>query len=146
VKLNCVDGDFLVTDGVMHARNFLIDTDESDIGMTGQVDLSNEKLDLTIKPENKKFRLVSLRAPIYLGGSFSEPTVSVDKKTVAMRAGGALALGVLSPLATMLPLVDVAPSKQSGCAQLIQEAKSKPQAPVPQNTPLTKNSLTSRAN
>ncbi|HSY26668.1 MAG TPA: AsmA family protein, partial [Burkholderiaceae bacterium] len=82
----------------------------------------------------------------YLGGSFSEPIVSVDKKTVAMRAGGALALGVLSPFATMVPLVDVAPSKESGCAQLIHEAKSKSQAPVSQNTPPTKNSQIPREN
>jgi len=36
VKLNCVAGDFIVTDGIMNTRNFLVDTDESDIGMTGR--------------------------------------------------------------------------------------------------------------
>jgi uncharacterized protein involved in outer membrane biogenesis len=126
INMNCIAGDFVVKDGLMDTRNFLMETDETDINMTGQVDLAKEMLDLTIKPQNKKFRLVSLRAPIYVTGSFREPTVNIDKKSVAMRAGGALALGVLSPLAVMFPLVDVAPNSGSQCAQLILDYRSKP--------------------
>jgi uncharacterized protein involved in outer membrane biogenesis len=130
VNLNCVAGDFTIKDGLMDTRDFLIDTDESDIAMTGQVDLSKEKLGLTINPKNKKFRLVSLRAPIYVNGSFSKPDVSIDKKSVALRAGGAVALGVLSPFAVMFPLVDVSSNGNSECERLIQDYKTKPQIPV----------------
>lgn len=131
VKLNCVAGDFTVTNGVMQARNFLIDTDQASIVVTGQINLGDEHLALIVKPENRRFRLVSLRAPIYVGGSFKSPTVSIDKGAVAMRAGGAVALGVLTPFAAMLPLVDVGPGKGSECAALLRDAQTKPQAPPP---------------
>ncbi len=130
VKLNCVAGDFIIKDGLMDTHDFLIDTDETDVAMTGQVDLDKEKLALTIKPQNKKFRLVSLRAPIYVTGSFSKPDVSIDKKSVVLRAGGAVALGVLSPLAVMFPLVDVASNDGSACVRLNQQYKTKPQSPI----------------
>jgi len=140
IDLNCVAGDFVIKDGMMDTHDFLIDTDESTINMTGQIDLANEKLDLTIKPQNKKFRLVSLRAPIYLTGTFRNPDASIDKKAVALRTGGAIALGVLSPLAVMFPLVDIAGNNNSGaeCARLIQDYKIKPQAPPPGKSPLVK--------
>jgi uncharacterized protein involved in outer membrane biogenesis len=134
VTLNCVAGDFTVTNGLMQTNNFLIDTDETAIDVKGQIDLANEHLALIVKPENKKFRWVSLRTPIYVGGSFKNPTVSVDKGVVAMRAGGAVALGVLTPFAAMLPLVDVGPGKESECAKLLQEVQTRPQAPPPGKT------------
>lgn len=140
IDLNCVAGDFVIKDGLMDTRDFLVDTDESDIGMTGQVDLAKEKLDLTIKPQNKKFRLVSLRAPIYLTGSFRNPDVSIDKKSVALRTGGAVALSVLSPLAVLFPLVDVAGNSDNGaqCARLMEDYRSRPQVPVASKVSLSK--------
>ena len=36
--------------------------------------------------------MISLRAPIYVRGSFQHPSISVDKGVMAMRAGGAIAL------------------------------------------------------
>jgi uncharacterized protein involved in outer membrane biogenesis len=134
VKLNCVAGDFTVINGMVQAKNFMIDTDETAIDVNGQVDLANEHLTLVVKPENKKFRLISFRSPVYVGGSFKDPIVSVDKGALAMRAGGAVALSVLTPFAALLPLVDVGPGKDSECAKLLQQAQTKPQAPPPGKT------------
>jgi uncharacterized protein involved in outer membrane biogenesis len=68
--------------------------------ITGQIDLAKEQLNLTIKPENKSLRLPSLRAPLYITGSFKKPDVDVDKGVLAAKAGSAIALGILAPAAT----------------------------------------------
>jgi hypothetical protein len=130
VQLNCVAGDFVITGGLLHTQYFLIDTDEASIGVDGQVDLAKETLALTVQPENKKFRLVSLRSPVYVSGTFAAPQVNIDKGKVALRTGGALALGVLTPVAALLPLVDVGPGKDSGCAKVLLDAKEKVVVPT----------------
>ncbi|MES2150213.1 MAG: AsmA family protein [Pseudomonadota bacterium] len=132
VRLNCMATDFLVTDGLMQTRSFVVDTDEATITAGGTVNLANERLDLVLRPETKSLRLVSLRSPLYVRGSFSDPQVSVDKGVLALRAGGALALAVLAaPAAALLPLVNSGPGKDSPCAQLLAEARQRPQAPAP---------------
>jgi uncharacterized protein involved in outer membrane biogenesis len=131
VKLNCVAGDFVVTHGLVQTQHFLVDTDDTRIGVDGKVDLAKESLNLTVQPENKKFRLVSLRTPVYVDGTFANPHVDVDRGKLALRTGGAIALGVLTPPAALLPLVDVGPGKDSDCAKTMRDAETKPKAGAP---------------
>lgn len=132
VNINCMATDFSVTNGLMQARTFVIDTDEAVLLIKGQINLKNEQLDLTINPESRGARLVSLRAPLYVTGSFKKPEVNVDKGVLATKAGGAIALGVLAPIATaILPLVNMGGAKDSGCNKLLEEARTKPVAPPP---------------
>jgi uncharacterized protein involved in outer membrane biogenesis len=119
VKLNCMVTDFAVTNGVMKSRLFVVDTSEARIDINGTVNLGNEKLDLTLKPDAKSVRVISLRAPIYVRGSFKDPDVSVDKGTLALRAGSALALAVVAPVAAIVPLVSTGPGETNGCQALI---------------------------
>ncbi len=134
VKLNCMASDFAVTKGVMQARVFVVDTEEAVINATGTINLANEQMDLTLRPETKGLRIFSLRAPLYVRGNFSKPDVSVDKGVLAMKAGGALALGLAAPLAALLPLINAGPGMDSGCAQLLQASNVKPKAPPPGKT------------
>lgn len=134
VALNCLASDFAVTDGTMQTRTFIVDTDEAVIETSGQINLKQEQLNLTIHPESKGLRLMSLRAPLYVTGNFKAPNVSVDKGVLALKAGGAIALGALAPVAALLPLVNVGPGENSECAQLLQGIKGKPTAPPPGRT------------
>jgi len=134
VTLNCVASDFAVTNGVMQAQTFLVDTADSTIDITGQINLAQEQLGLTIKPENKQLRIFSLRSPLYVAGTFKNPDVSVDKGVLALRSGGALALGLLAPVTALLPLVDMGPGKESQCNKLLTELRKKPVAPPPGKT------------
>lgn len=135
VKLNCMATDFGVTNGLMRTRTFVADTDEAVITVDGSVNLASEQLDLTLHPETKSLRLFSLRAPLYVRGSFDKPSVSVDKGVLALKAGGAAALAVAAaPVAALLPLVNAGPGKDSPCAQLLAQAREKPVAPPPGKT------------
>jgi uncharacterized protein involved in outer membrane biogenesis len=131
VKLNCVAADFGVTEGLMQTRTFVVDTEEAVIRASGTINLANEQLDLTLKPETKGLRIFSLRSPIYVGGTFSAPAVSVDKAAIAMKAGGAAALAVVALPAAVLPLVNQGPDQDNGCKRLLAEARVKPVAPPP---------------
>lgn len=132
VKLHCMAADFKVTDGKADARQFIVDTDDATVHVTGSVDLASEKLDLTMKPDSKGLRIITLRSPIYLTGTFKDPDVSIDKKVLALKAGGAVALAVVAaPAAALIPLINAGPDQDSACAALLAQARVKPQAPPP---------------
>ena len=134
VKLNCMASDFAVTNGLMQTRVFVVDTEEALINANGTINLANEQMDLRLKPETKGLRIISLRAPLYVRGSFSKPDVSVDKGVLALKAGGAIALGLAAPVAALIPLINAGPGMDSNCAQLLQAANVKPKAPPPGQT------------
>jgi uncharacterized protein involved in outer membrane biogenesis len=129
VNLNCAVNDFAVKNGVMQTKLAVIDTDDATIYLNGNIDLSKEELALAIKPESKGVRLISLRSPLYVSGTFKKPQVGVDKGVVAAKAGGAVALGVLAPVAAaLIPLINVGPGEKSECATLVQAKNSRLQA------------------
>lgn len=134
VKLNCMAADFGVTNGLMQTRSFIIDTDQAILQVNGSIDLTRELLDLTILPRSKGLRVFSLRAPLYLRGSFQHPRASIDKGVIAMRAVGALALAALAPIAAMIPLINAGPGENSACAKLLADARVLPRAPPPGKT------------
>jgi uncharacterized protein involved in outer membrane biogenesis len=127
VKLRCGVADFSVKDGIMHADALIFDTEVTTIFGTGSIDLGEEKLDLTLNQKTKNTSPVALRSPIYVRGSFARPEVEVDKGRVAARALGAIALGIVNPLLTLIPLVDAGPGKDSDCGQLVRDARTLPQ-------------------
>ncbi|CDG84363.1 AsmA family protein [Janthinobacterium agaricidamnosum] len=134
VKLNCMATDFAVSNGLMQTRSFIVDTEEALLNVDGTVNLANEKLDLTLKPDTKSLRVFSLRSPLYVRGTFSKPDVSVDKGVLALRAGGALALAAVAPVAALIPLINTGPGHDSACGKLLAEARVKPVAPPPGKT------------
>ncbi|WP_334189880.1 AsmA family protein [Noviherbaspirillum sp.] len=136
IKLNCLAADFAVTNGLMHARSFVVDTAEAIINVSGDINLASEQLDLTLRPDTRGLRVFSLRAPLYVHGTFGKPGVSVDKGVLAMRAGSAIALAALAPIAALLPLVNTGPGENSECGKLLASARIKPVAPAPGKTSL----------
>lgn len=135
VKLNCMATDLAVTNGVINTRTLVVDTEDAVIHVTGDINMATENLDLTIRPVTKGLRIVSLRAPLYVKGTFKNPDVGVDKGVLALKAGGAITLGAVgAPLAALLPLINVGGQEDSQCATLLKEAREKPVAPPPGKT------------
>ena len=131
VKLHCAVAHFDVKKGVMQSRALIFDTEITTIIGTGQIDLRQEKLGLTLTQRTKDTSPVALRSPIRLRGTFARPDVSVDKGRVATRALSAIALGMINPLLGLIPLIDAGPGQDSNCAQLVRDArKLSAQAPA----------------
>lgn len=126
VKLRCGVADFDVRQGIMHTDALIFDTEVTTIIGTGSIDLGQEQLDLTLNQKTKDTSPLALRSPIYVRGSFAKPDVGVDKARVAARALGAIALGMVSPLLTLLPLIDAGPGGDSDCGKLVRDARALP--------------------
>lgn len=132
VRIRCGVSDLGFDKGIATARTFVLDTDAAVIRTTGAIDLSDEKLALTVRPEAKGVRLLSLNAPLYVGGTFQHPSVSPDAGVLALRAGSVIALAVLAPVATaILPLTELSSRQDSQCSKLLGELQHRPGTPVP---------------
>ena len=127
VALRCAVADFGVNAGLMQARTLVLDTDVNTLAGSGQVNLANETLDLTIVPRTKVSSVVALRSPVHVQGTFSNPQVGLDTGPIVTRGASALALGVLNPLLALIPLFEAGPGTDSPCQQLVSAAK----APLP---------------
>jgi len=125
VKLNCLVADFGVRNGLMRSRLFVVDTAEATIEASGTVSLADERLDLTLKPDAKSMRILSLRSPIYVRGTFKDTEVSIDKGSMALRAGSAVALALVAPVAAIVPLVSTGPSHTAACSELLARGPGK---------------------
>lgn len=129
IALRCAVADFDVKDGSMQATALVFDTEVTTLVGTGSIDLRHETLDLTLNQKTKQTSPVALRSPIYIRGSLAQPKVGVDPGRVALRAAGALTLGLVNPLLALLPLVDAGPGQDSDCGQLVRDAHALPRPP-----------------
>lgn len=123
VPINCLVADMTVEDGVAQARTFLLDTRDASIGVSGTISLRDERYDLTLHPDSKGLRIITLRSPIYIRGSFHKPEVALDRRRVALKAGAATVLGVVAaPVAGLIALVSPGEPAASPCASLLKQA------------------------
>ena len=126
VKLRCGVADFAVKQGVMQANALVFDTEVTTLLGTGNIDLGQETLDLTLRQKTKNTSPLALRSPIHIRGSFARPEVEVDMAQMTARAVGAIALGMLNPVLALIPLIDTGPGSDSDCAQLVRDARALP--------------------
>jgi len=61
VKIHCAAADLGIKQGLMSTRLFVIDTDNAVIKVDGSANFASERLDFTITPSTKGFRIFSLR-------------------------------------------------------------------------------------
>lgn len=131
VKINCGAADFVATNGVLDSRVFALDTEDAVIAMDGNVNLRDETMNLTIHPHTKGFRVISLRSPLYVTGSFKQPHVGVKAGALIARGGAAVGLGLLNPLASLLALLQPGCSRPLPCGQMLADMERRPIAPPP---------------
>jgi AsmA family protein len=136
VTLRCAAAAFDVKQGLMSSRAILLDTSDTVINGSGQVNLANETLDLVLHPQPKDQSILSLRSPLKITGTFAHPSALPDKAALAGRAGIALLLGALNPLLALAATVETGPGKDADCERILAMASSvkppdKPAAPAP---------------
>ena len=96
VKINCAAADFGIKSGLASSRLFVFDTENAIIYIDGTVNFATEQLDLKITPESKGLRLFSLRSPLYVRGTFANPSAGVQAVPLLLRGAGMVALGVIA--------------------------------------------------
>ena len=122
VKINCAAADFGIKSGLASTRLFVFDTENAIIYIDGTVNFATEQLDLKITPESKGLRLFSLRSPLYVRGTFANPSAGVQAVPLLLRGAGMVALGVIAgPAAGLLALVAPSGGEHNQCAPLLQQ-------------------------
>ncbi|WP_343651346.1 AsmA family protein [Herbaspirillum sp.] len=116
VKLLCGAADVTIKDGLAQVRHGILNTEDAAIDITGQVDLGREALALNVYPRTKQVRILSLRTPLYVRGSFAKPDIGASKEGLAARAGAAAALALVAPVAAVIPLITPGQKIPDDCA------------------------------
>ena len=128
--IQCLITDFVLQQGIVDARTFVLDTDEARVGGKGNINLRDESLKLVLETESKHFSIGSLPAPVDITGTFAKPSVLPDLAVVGARAGAAVGLGILlTPLGALLPTIQLGTGEDNACAGLLAAAKTPPRVP-----------------
>ncbi|VCU69852.1 putative assembly protein [Pigmentiphaga humi] len=118
-RLRCAVATFDVKDGVATSQALVIDTDDTRIDGHGTIDLSKERLNVRLEPQPKDKSILVARSPIDIVGTFADPDFKIDKTTLFARAGAALALGLINPIAALIPLIETGPGTDADCQGLL---------------------------
>lgn len=125
VKINCAAADFEIKAGLATTRLFVFDTETAIVYVDGTANMATEQLDLTISPESKGWRLISLRSPLYVRGKFIKPDAGVKPVPLMLRGAGMVALGVIAaPAAGLLALIAPSAGEPNQCAPLLEQMKA----------------------
>ncbi|MFU9137607.1 AsmA family protein [Erwinia tasmaniensis] len=126
VRINCAAADLNVRNGLATSKLFVFDTENAVININGTTNFANERMDLSINPESKGVRIVTLRSPLYVRGTFKKPDAGVKAGPLIARGAAAVALGaVVAPAAALLALVSPSDNEQNQCTNVLKEMKSK---------------------
>jgi len=123
-EVRCGVANFKADNGDLKATTFVIDTTNVLVTGQGQIDLNKETLDLSLRGQPKKVRILRLRTPILVRGTLLQPKIGVQPGKLAAQTGGAVALAtLLTPVAAVLAFVDGGLAKDANCAALIGQAE-----------------------
>jgi hypothetical protein len=142
-KIECGVADYTVKQGVIDTTALYLDTPSIAIAGEGTVDLGNETIDYTFIPK-KKTKLVSQADPVKVGGTLSDPSVSViPLKSAATKYGtlffapylfvgifaAELATDTLQVKTSKSPCMDY--EKKHAQDQQMSREKPQPESPAP---------------
>ena len=123
--LRCGIADFDAHDGIAKVRQVVFDTQVVIITGLGDVNLHNERLNLQLTGQPKKFRFAVLRSPVEIKGTLSHPAVGLKGSKLAAQGAIATVLGAIgTPLAAVAAFVDPGLNKSADCQQLLADAKA----------------------
>ncbi len=126
-QIQCLITDFSMQNGRATSRLTMLDTNDSRVGITGGVNLKDERLGLVLRTEAKHFSIGSLPAPIGITGTFGSPNIQPDLTESGVKAAAAVGLGVLlTPVAGLLPTITFGTGEDNACAGLLRKIKTPP--------------------
>jgi uncharacterized protein involved in outer membrane biogenesis len=123
--VRCGVADFSTHRGVATVKQVVFDTQVVLLTGSGDINLRDEKIDLALHGQPKKFRIGVLHTPVLINGTLRHPAIGVKPGKLAAQGGAAAALGALAtPLAAIAAFVDPGLNKNADCQALLQDAKS----------------------
>ena len=121
--IRCMVLDAGIQDGGMRTNSLVLDTTDTNIGGTGWVSFRDETLGITLEAHPKDPSLLSFRAPVHINGTLKDPKIGIDAATTGARVGAmAVLVALLTPLAALIPTIELGLGKDSDCSGLIDQA------------------------
>ncbi|MDD5461336.1 MAG: AsmA family protein [Methylococcales bacterium] len=122
--IRCAIGDFNVKNGLLNSDIFVFDTTDSNINGNAQINLKDETINARIEVNPKDFSILSAKTPILIEGRLKQPKIGLDTKSLATRVAAAGVLGAfLTPVAAIIPFIELGLGKDSDCRGLIEQAR-----------------------
>lgn len=106
LTIRCAAAELVASDGSIRPTVFVVDTDDSVLLVDGEVSLAKETMNLQVVVTPKDFSFLSLRSPLRVQGSFADPKVALESSTLGAKLAGSVLLGLVNPLAALIPLID----------------------------------------
>lgn len=130
LPVHCAVADLAAEKGVLRPRVMVVDTADSAIWIDGSLSLVDETLDLRAVVAPKDFSPLALRTPLRVRGSLAKPEVSIEKGALGRKLASSLLLGLINPLAALIPLVDTgnadgAERSATGCQALMRRGAAR---------------------
>lgn len=125
LPVNCVVTQFDVAQGIATASTFIFDTTDATIVGRGNINFADETIDMQLEPHHKTPVAVSFRSPIRIRGTFANPSVSLDPKTIGGKIAAAVGLGVVAPPAALLPLINIGLGEGNACGKAFAQQDEK---------------------
>jgi hypothetical protein len=66
----------------------------------------------------KSANFLSVRTPLFVTGTLSQPRYAPDPAPLAARGAAALVLGLINPLASLCALLETGPGREGTCTEL----------------------------
>lgn len=124
VRINCAAANLDLRNGIATPRIFAFDTENALINVTGSTNFASERLDLTIDPESKGIRIITLRSPLYVRGTFKSPDAGVKPGPLIIRGAVAAALATLvTPAAALAALISPSEGSDNQCRTILGQMK-----------------------
>ncbi len=118
-QVNCAVGHFDVAQGVARSSALLVDTTRVTVGGEGAIDFGGERLDFLLNPRTKDINLLALVAPTRINGPFGDVEVSLMTGDLMIDAATSVLLGVVNPLAIVIPFVTTGTGGENPCLAAI---------------------------
>jgi len=127
--IRCAIGDFKVEDGLLSSEIFVFDTTDSNIEGNARINLKDETIDAEVETHPKDMSIFTARTPITVTGRLKQPDIGLDPKQLAARTAGAVVLGAfLTPVAAIIPFIELGLGEDSDCKGLIDQARKHAEA------------------
>ena len=124
-QVKCFVGDLGLERGLLKFKTMTLDTGEGITNVGGNVDLSKETIDLTLKTDAKRFSVGSVPTRINIAGTFKDPSIRPGAEAAA-RVGAVAGLAALFAPLALLPTIQFGTSdaEDARCGQLLQQARA----------------------
>lgn len=127
--VECAVIDLDAKNGQLTPRVAMVATPVTVVLIDGNIDFTQEQLNLRLTAKPQNLSPLTLRSPFHLTGSFAAPKLRPDAAPLAGKAVAAMGLALLNPLAAIIPFIDLGERDTMTCNQAL--AGRAPEVPSP---------------